>query len=308
VAYNAPLDIIERIHQVDPSLVSRSDDYGATALHVGCLNGTSLEAVKFVMRSKKDLVTELDFDKRSALHHAVECACSKIDDSLEDSSDEATDVKSNGKSSNKDYSFVGPLLDVINEICRAAPKMVHVQDSNSGTPLDLVQIAKAKQKPESEEYAQLDRIYRLLSCTSVHIYLQKKKKWEMEGVERRRRQNALSAKEVSGGSKAPESTSLSSGSRSSFSSIQTPKTYDGQSCLMDLSVLEEEDGDVKIDSDISNQEDHADRSNDLIHRRLSHYHHHYDDRKMAEVNKAPPTMRKIEQQESVASDIMDEDC
>jgi len=324
VAYGAPLDILQLIHDTDPSLVSKKDMYGATALHVGCLNGASPEAIRFLIERRLtmrnmmgnvmgnvmgedsgdcgdcgdcdvdfDLVTELDFDDRSPMHHAVECACSKVADYAEqmmDDYEEEMDNGSSGRSRNgkskgngnrgrngngkkattprpKDFSFLKPVVDVINELCRAAPEMVNVQDNSSGTPIDLIQISKNNYNATSEEYVQLDRIYQLLNQTSIQFYLKKKKQWEMERVatvavksECNQTETATKMMSVLEGEsegvperrRVGEGGSISSGSRSSFSSIKTPHSgggYSGdssgvygdkQSCLMNLSVLQEE--------------------------------------------------------------------
>lgn len=238
VAYKAPLDIIELIHKVSPSLIFQTDIYGATPLHFGCLNDASLESIKFLIREKKDLVMDLDFDNKSALHHAVECACGKIlgiHDFEElsgkviaaDSNANANVVISNSKSdgeriASQNVSFLASYINVINELCKAAPQMVHVQNDQSATPIDLIQLYKANQKPNSEKYFQLDGLYKILSGTSVQVYLHKKKMWEVEGIAARSaksRKGTFLARGLPGQDRTEGSSSLSSKSCSSFSSI-----------------------------------------------------------------------------------------
>ena len=157
IAYQAPLEIIKDMVQIDPSLLTYNgyDDYGATPLHVGCLNGASLETLDFILNRCKELATALDRDQRSSLHHATEyvCGCCSSDSST--SANESNSSEQEEKPlRRRPYSYCISLLKMI---CKAAPEMVHVQDNidNGLTPLDLIQLHKAAKIPGSEEYKKL---------------------------------------------------------------------------------------------------------------------------------------------------------
>ena len=195
LAYQAPLDIIEHMIQIDPSPLTSyaCDDYGATPLHVGCLNGASLESLDLILRKYKHLVTMLDCDQRAPLHHAVEYACDCCggnSTTLCDSSSTSDDLSCNsgssieceqepGTTTRQSYSYCVRLLEML---CKAAPEVVHVQDNNGKglTPLDIVQIYKAKRDPDSEEHKKLHSLYEVLRDTSILVYRTNKLFWEEE--------------------------------------------------------------------------------------------------------------------------------
>ena len=78
LGHNAPLDIIQGIIKIEPSLPCLFDDYGATAIHIACLNGASFKSIDFVLSKNECILKRLDIDKRSVLHHAVEYACNEV--------------------------------------------------------------------------------------------------------------------------------------------------------------------------------------------------------------------------------------
>ena len=153
---NAPIDVIQDMISIDPSLAKSKDMFGASVLHIACLNGTSYELILLILGQYGELVRDLDFDKRAPLHHAVEYACQSGDES---------------------YSY----MDVIEAICMRAPEMVHLSDKDGDTPIDLVQLIKLDTNEKSREYARLHRIYTFLRKTSVEVFRQQKKRWELEG-------------------------------------------------------------------------------------------------------------------------------
>ncbi len=137
------------------------DEYGATALHVGCLNGVSLESIQFILSKNLELVTVLDFDNRSALHHSVEYICN--DGGIDDPNN----------------------IKILTILCNAAPEMINVQDNDGGTPIDLVQALKIKLKVDTDHYQHLDSIYIFLRGVSVKVYKENKRLWEEEGSRKR---------------------------------------------------------------------------------------------------------------------------
>ena len=156
LGHGAPVEIIQQIVSIDISLVTAKDVYGASSLHVACLNGAPLEAVQFLVSHFKGLGTMLDCDQRAPLHHAVEYAVQSGDDQ-------------------------NTYMDVIRLLCHKAPSMVHMNDLQGDTPIDLVQLVKVNLIETSREYARLHRIYSLLRETSVSEYRKNKNRWELEG-------------------------------------------------------------------------------------------------------------------------------
>jgi len=212
VSFMAPLDIIEDVHRIDPTLVLKRDHYGAMALHTGCLNGASFEAIEFLLKIHQEAVKKLDLDQRSPLHHAVECACCTIVDGNDNnnknsnSSVEKEKKKKRkldaGKSSfrmtrnstSNDYSEEDDSIlinsrhrqDLLEEVqvvaflCDMAPEMVHTRDNAGVTPTDLVQNVKFNTDPSSDNYFRLQRVYKVLRKTSIRIYKKNKELWEKE--------------------------------------------------------------------------------------------------------------------------------
>ncbi len=156
LGHAAPIEVIQDMISIDASLAKATDMFGASNLHVACLNGASHEAVKFILNLYGDLASEMDNDHRAPLHHAVEYAC---------------------QSGDERYSYE----DVILLLCKAAPEMVHCSDNEGDTPIDLVQLVKVEITQKSREYARLHRIYSLLRDTSVAVYTENKRRWELEG-------------------------------------------------------------------------------------------------------------------------------
>mmetsp|Transcript_1763 Transcript_1763/g.2545 ORF Transcript_1763/g.2545 Transcript_1763/m.2545 type:complete len:232 (+) Transcript_1763:22-717(+) len=156
VGYSAPVDIIKTMIEIDNRLLKGRDIFGATPLHVACLNGAPVELIDALIQSDVNLAEQIDFDHRTPLHHAVEFAC---------------------QSGNRNNTYI----DVIESICRATPEIVLSQDKANETPIDLVQYTKAKESPSSEEYKRLHEIYVKLRETSIKIYREKKIRWELEG-------------------------------------------------------------------------------------------------------------------------------
>ena len=168
LGHNAPLSIIKSIIHVAPYLVHACDDYGASVLHISCLNGSPLTSIALILNMKRSLATQLDCDGRSPLHHAVEYACSCI---TSDPNDEET------------YKPLSYFIALIRMICDVAPETVHMADQNHGvgiTPLDIVQLYKAGEVTDSEFYQQLDLIYTVLRQTSICVYKRYKETWERD--------------------------------------------------------------------------------------------------------------------------------
>lgn len=208
MAQNAPMDIIKEMVNIDPSLPSKCDEYGATALHVGSLNGATFESIDYLLELNPDLALELDFDDRSALHHAVEYTCGDY------TSEKLRNV------------------DVIRRLCEVAPEMVNAQDNIGGTPIDLIQLIKIKLDTTSQAYIKLDQVYQYLKSVSVEVYRKRKKQWEAESREERAKDGQQKSRTTRTPSAGLPSTSES---RLSYPSKETSIT--DHSHLMNVSVF-----------------------------------------------------------------------
>lgn len=183
VGVGAPLDVISAMVDADPNLATVRDEFGATVLHVGCLNGAGEETVSFILSKYPHLAEAVDCDERNALHHAIEWACLGKNGEKHIHSDDGSSYAINDGSSEVDVKLeLQPYLNVIRILCKARPEMVHEKDHFNNTPIDLVQHLKVKNPPASEEYRQLDLIYQVLDQTRNRFYMEEKRKWEGRAV------------------------------------------------------------------------------------------------------------------------------
>jgi ankyrin repeat protein len=215
LGYQAPVEIIQAIIDVDRSLLSERDMFGATSIHVACLNGTRCELINTLIRNEPSLTRERDYDQRAPLHHAVEYACQSGD-------------------SNKSY------IDVVRTICQAAPEMVHYKDKAGETPIDLVQFTKAKYEESHQDYARLHSIYLILRDVSIKVYKANKIRWELEG--HMQHLGITQETKVSGTS---TSISQSTGSRSYSISCKTPASIKSDNMAGSELNIEAQDRDIE---------------------------------------------------------------
>jgi len=154
VAFGVPTEVIQDILQTDPSLINVRDKFGATALHIACLNGASLDLITVLLRFKKSLALEIDHDNRVPLHHAVEFACQHLDANY---------------------------IEVIQTLGQAAPEAIRKSDSSGDTPIDIVHYAKLSVRDTtSEDYNKFELIYAELRSISIGLYKEHKERWELE--------------------------------------------------------------------------------------------------------------------------------
>ena len=174
-----PLDIIQLIYQINPVSMFETDDYGANALQIACLNGASFECIDYILsretesnqrEDRSQLATKLNHVGECALHHAVEFACLGREETLYSRAHFNTSHE--GKQS---------YLNVIYRVIWAAPEMMNARDKESNTPIDLVQFMKSNTTPAWKEYERLDEIYQLLLTSSIVYYRRRKVQWEEEG-------------------------------------------------------------------------------------------------------------------------------
>jgi len=181
VSSNAPLSIIRELLMADPQGVSKTDNFGATPLHLACLNGTTPDIIRLIMDSDGGKSAHVvDRDDYTVLHHAVEYVCLMVErrytscNNVYSMSNESSDSI---RSEHEDY------LEIIKLLCRTAPEMVNKVTKDSGdSPLDIPQIIMMKKSgSKCERDTRLKEVYRLLRETSIYEYRTKKKQWEHEG-------------------------------------------------------------------------------------------------------------------------------
>lgn len=156
VCHDAPTDVIDAIIKVDSSLLMNRDVFGLNVLHLGCLNGASLYTIQHIAEHSLFLLRQLDVDKRTPLHHAVEYSIQCV---LED----------------QDEFFY--YIEVLEEIVSVAPDLVLIQDVAGITPIDMVQDVKVKTEVESMEYDRLDIVYDVLNSAAVATYKDMQREW-----------------------------------------------------------------------------------------------------------------------------------
>lgn len=166
LGHNAPLDIIEVILELDPSLALQKDVLGASPLHIACLNGAPLNSIQLLINKYPCLVTLRDDDLRTPLHHAVEFVCR-----LETQSE---------------FDAVG--FAVIQALVDVSPEPIHWEDKDGDSPIDLTHVVMIETDSSSYTddesiYARVDELFQFLRKKSTAFYLEKKKKWEEEGYD-----------------------------------------------------------------------------------------------------------------------------
>lgn len=194
-----PMDIVTRVIQIDRDLLYRRDVYGATPLHVACLNGTSIEKIVTILnydkqddgephRNREYQASILDNDQRSALHHAVEFVCTSVLEARTKKKSKTPIcfwIRHDDEESCVDRDVLDYCFRLISVICDAAPGMVFSKCKHGLTPIDILHVQKVKlfkmtKTEECEEYRFFDKIYNILKRTSISEYKKLKSKWEAE--------------------------------------------------------------------------------------------------------------------------------
>jgi len=154
--FEAPLDIIKSILEMDPTQADSRDNFGASPLHVACLNGASAEAVLYLLHKCQHLTSLIDTDRRIPLHHAVECLC-------------RNEIEFNEG------------IQIINALVEVYPDSIHAADKHSHSPTDLLQLVRNNARPDSKDSNRLAQLYLVLKGISVRVYKHNKAKYEVEG-------------------------------------------------------------------------------------------------------------------------------
>lgn len=178
LGFHAPLDIVVKLLEIDPSSSLKPDMFRAVPLHVACLNGADLEIVNYLLdHDENSSAFCTDNDKRVALHHAVEYACNFIQD------DEAMENENDG-------------IDVIKSLATAAPRMIHCYDIHGDTPVDMTQMLKYELKNENNpKYKKVDALYKILKEISIRLYRKDKKQWERKKDKLKNSKNSQNSNE-----------------------------------------------------------------------------------------------------------------
>jgi hypothetical protein len=158
-AFSAPQDILRRVMEMHPQHVYSRDIYGATVLHIACLNGACLETVSFLINTCKDLVKIQDIDGRLPIHHAVECVC-------------------------RDKISVETCTDVMKANIEVDPEILSIEDKNDCTVIDLIQEARCIENLTTSEEMRLKMVYTFLKKSNIQYWKTKKEMWERERLEK----------------------------------------------------------------------------------------------------------------------------
>lgn len=179
VSSYAPLDIIKTIIESHPESASQVDEYGASPLHLACLNGTNADVVRLIMAHDDGRTASVpDHQNYTALHHAVEYVCVLIENRY------YGEISADGSSHNSIATEQQDYLEIIRILCQKCPETVHIATKDKGdTPLDIPQIIMMRRNDPSGKYIHHKRlldVYELLKDASIRVYCQKKYKWENE--------------------------------------------------------------------------------------------------------------------------------
>jgi hypothetical protein len=159
VGLDAPIDILVRILSLHPQQAFEVDLFGASALHIACLNGASVQAVQLLTDACKGLVSTVDADDRLPIHHTADCL-------------------------SRDEMDVNRCVDVMRLMLNIEPEIINARDKNGDTPVDLIQRARCEDNNETLDY-NLKRVYCFLRDAYVQLWRIKKLHWERESTAER---------------------------------------------------------------------------------------------------------------------------
>lgn len=151
VGVGAPFHILDQILKLDPDQYLKTDCFGATALHIACLNGQEYEIIEYLLDRCPDMAFIVDSEAaRTPLHHITECLCIG-----------EIDVVSGKK--------------VILKLFEINPSAIFQTDKYGDTPIDIVQISR-NIRSEHEQY--LYDLYSFMRELAILVYTRKKLSWE----------------------------------------------------------------------------------------------------------------------------------
>jgi hypothetical protein len=153
---HAPLDILSDLHNLDPNQAYQIDVFGASAMHIACLNGASLESISSSFMPKS-LVSAKDLDGSLPIHLLMTCLGRK-------------EIK------------VESAMDIVNWMTNIDPDILFTQDNLGFTPVDIIQSAKSRVDVGTNEFKRLKDIYIQLRQAYITCWKIKKSRWESTGV------------------------------------------------------------------------------------------------------------------------------
>lgn len=194
VGLDAPIDILVRILAIHPEQAFEVDLFGASALHIACLNGATVQAVQLLTDVCKGLVSTVDADDRLPIHHTADCL-------------------------SRDEMDVNRCVDVMRLMLNIEPEIINARDKNGDTPVDLIQRARCEETNSEEIDYNLKRVYCFLRDTYVQLWRIKKLHWERESTAEKD-EKPPSDHSVPTDISSVGSVSQLSGQRSSYSHFQ----------------------------------------------------------------------------------------
>ena len=205
----APFDVIESMLKAYPESTTIVDIYGASPLHLACLNGTNPDVVRlFLQYDQGKCVRIVDNQNYTVLHHAVEYVCLLIQKRYQSPEFDEENVSI--------ATECGDYLEIIKLLCELYPEMIHFHThDNNDTPLDIPQVLLSNIGPMNPKnqgmIRRMTEIYGLLKRTSIYVYKKQKKCWE-ESVDR----SKMLTDEVMCDKSLPSMTSSTTGSLNSY--------------------------------------------------------------------------------------------
>lgn len=158
ISYNAPIDIVKLILSIDPSQLNAVNRFQTNPLHAACMYCNSLETVRYFMDNAPDLISKLDKDGRTPLHHAVECFC------INDEMDAAKG------------------FEVVKALAEADTTLINLADAQKNTPIDMLHLAWADTHPRCDlRQSRISKLHTFLREISIQEYKRKKLIWEDQG-------------------------------------------------------------------------------------------------------------------------------
>lgn len=178
---NAPIDILSKICDLDPNQAYQVDVYGASAMHVACLNGVPLKSIAS-STMPRSLVSSKDVDGSLPIHLLMVCL-------------------------SRNEIEVTSAMDIIDWMMDVDPDILFTQDNLGFTPVDIIQSVRINVDAKSKEGQRLKIIYGHLQKAYIKCWRIKKSRWESTSHEIIKNDSMKPAKN--------DATSLTSGDMSS---------------------------------------------------------------------------------------------
>mmetsp|Transcript_27331 Transcript_27331/g.31847 ORF Transcript_27331/g.31847 Transcript_27331/m.31847 type:complete len:344 (+) Transcript_27331:221-1252(+) len=178
---DAPVKVIRALLAISPLVAVQTDQYGATPLHLACLNGVSSEVVSLICSlDEGKSASMVDHNNYTVLHHAVEHACLAIQQRYENQSDYGSYEMSSEESVEDDLNCI----KVIKILCEVAPDQIYVRNKdNDDTPLDIPSVVLYEIGPHfsPKGQARIRAIHQIMRNISIKMYSKNRRMWERDG-------------------------------------------------------------------------------------------------------------------------------